>query len=226
MSKSASSSFTAFWLYKCRHDWRSQPDDVRRQARDEFINLLEAPGEGLGIRGVYSTIGYRADVDLIVWAVGSDAERIQELATRIRHTTLGAALEMKQAYIGVGTASQYDPEHGPAFIKGTPPAKYLSVYPFVKTPEWYLLSYEDRRDLMKVHGQLGKEFPTILTNTVSSFGIQDQEFIVALEDDDPAILVAMVQRLRLAEVRKYTQIDTPIFLGRLKDPGEVLSDLG
>jgi len=222
---SGSSSFTAFWLYKCDRSWRQQSAEVRRQARDEFINLLEAPGDGLGIRGVYSTIGYRADVDLIIWAVGSDAERIQDLATRIRRTKLGDALEMKQAYIGVGTASQYDPEHGPAFIKGTPPAKYLSVYPFVKTPEWYLLSYEDRRDLMKVHGQLGKEYPTILTNTVSSFGIQDQEFIVALEDDDPAVLVDMVQRLRLAEVRKYTSIDTPIYLGRLKDPGEALSDL-
>jgi len=222
---SGSSSFTAFWFYKCDRSWRKQSAEVRRQARDEFINLLEVPGDGLGIRGVYSTIGYRADVDLIIWAVGSDAERIQDLATRIRRTKLGDALDMKQAYIGVGTASQYDPEHGPAFIKGTPPAKYLSVYPFVKTPEWYLLSYEDRRDLMKVHGQLGKEYPTILTNTVSSFGIQDQEFIVALEDDDPAVLVAMVQRLRLAEVRKYTSIDTPIYLGRLKDPGEALSDL-
>ncbi|HVX30547.1 MAG TPA: chlorite dismutase family protein [Nitrolancea sp.] len=222
---SSTSSFTAFWLYTCDRDWRQQPASVRQQARAEFIQLLEAPGEGLGIRGVYSTIGYRADVDLIIWAVGSDAERIQDLATRIRRTALGDALDMKQAYIGVGTASQYDPEHGPAFIKGTPPARYLSVYPFVKTPEWYLLSYEDRRDLMKVHGQLGKEFPTILTNTVSSFGIQDQEFIVALEDDDPAVLVAMVQRLRLAEVRKYTQLDTPIYLGRLKDPAEALSDL-
>jgi chlorite dismutase len=222
---SNSSNFTAFWLYKCRHEWRQQSPEVRRQGRDELINLIEVPGEGLGVRGVYSTIGFRADVDLIVWAVGSDAERIQDLATRIRRTKLGAALEMKQAYIGVGTASQYDPEHGPAFLKGTPPAKYLSVYPFVKTPEWYLLSYEDRRDLMKVHGQLGKEFPTILTNTVSSFGIQDQEFIVALEDDDPAVLVAMVQRLRLAELRKYTSRDTPFYLGRLKDPGEALSDL-
>jgi chlorite dismutase len=118
MSTNSSSSFTAFWLYKCRHDWPQQPPEVRRQGRDELISLLETPGEGLGIRGVYSTIGFRADVDLIIWAVGADAERIQDLATRIRRTKLGAALEMKQAYIGVGTASQYDPEHGPAFIKG------------------------------------------------------------------------------------------------------------
>ena len=219
------SSFTAFWLYKCSNDWRKQTAEVRRAGRDEFVAILQAPGEGLNVRGVYSTIGYRGDVDLIVWAIGSDAEHIQRLAIKLRHTALGAMLDTRHAYIGVGTASQYDPDHSPAFIKGTPPRQYLSVYPFVKTPEWYLLSFEERRSLMSVHGGLGDEFPSILTNTVSSFGIQDQEFTVALEDDDPAILVAMVQRLRLAEVRKYTQVDTPIFLGRLKDPGAALSDL-
>jgi hydrogen peroxide-dependent heme synthase len=222
---SASASFTAFWLYKTSDEWRAQPADVRRQGRDEFISVVDEPGKGLSIRGLYSTIGFRADVDLIIWAVGDDADHIQDLAVRLRRTSLGSMLHMRNAYVGVASMSQYDPTHGPAFLKGTPPAKYLSVYPFTKTPEWYLLSYEQRREMMAVHGDLGEEFPSILTNTVSSFGIQDQEFIVALEDDDPEVLMKMVQRLRLAEVRKYTQVDTPIFLGRLKDPGEALSDL-
>jgi peroxiredoxin len=187
--------------------------------------LLERPGGGMTIRGIYSTIGFRADVDLIVWAVGDDADHIQELAVRLRHTALGSMLDMRHAYIGVASMSQYDPTHGPAFLKGIAPAKYLSVYPFTKTPDWYLLTYEQRRDMMAVHGDLGEEFPSILTNTVSSFGIQDQEFIVALEDDDPGVLVKMVQRLRLAEVRKYTHVDTPIFLGRLKDPVQALIDI-
>lgn len=221
----AASTFTAFWLYKTSDEWRAQPADIRRAGRDEFVSVLESPGDGLNVRGVYSTIGFRADVDLIVWAVGNDADHIQNLAVKLRRTALGSMLHMHQAYIGVASSSQYDPTHGPAFLKGKPPAKYLSVYPFTKTPDWYLLSYEQRREMMAVHGDLGDEFPSILTNTVSSFGIQDQEFIVALEDDDPAVLVNMVQRLRLAEVRKYTQVDTPIFLGRLKDPVEALSDL-
>lgn len=222
---SDNASFTAFWLYKTADEWRAQPADVRRQGREEFIRLLDQPGTGLKIRGVYSTIGFRADVDLIVWAVGDSADHIQSLAVRLRRTSLGSMLDMRNAYVGVASMSQYDPTHGPAFLKGVPPARYLSVYPFTKTPDWYLLTYEQRREMMAVHGELGDEFPSILTNTVSSFGIQDQEFIVALEDDDPGVLVNMVQRLRLAEVRKYTQVDTPIFLGRLKDPGEALSDL-
>ena len=178
------------------------------------------------MRGTYSSVGFRHDVDMIIWVAAEDADKLQYAAAALNRTRVGALLEMREAYIGVAAGSQYDPEHGPAFVKGIPPKGYLSVYPFTKTPEWYLLPFDKRRELMAVHGALGDEFPSILTNTVSSFGLQDQEFIVALEDDDPEQLVKMVQRLRAAEVRIYTKVDTPIFLGRLKDPDRVLADLG
>jgi chlorite dismutase len=145
--------------------------------------------------------------------VADECAPFQRLASDIHRSSAGRALAMRHVYLGVASMSQYDPEHGPAFLRGLAPRQYLSVYPFVKTTDWYLLPYEQRRDLMIEHGKMGKEFPTILTNTVNSFGIADQEFIVALEDDDPAVLVKMVQRLRAAEVRKYTALDTPIFLG-------------
>jgi chlorite dismutase len=165
-----------------------------------------------------------ADVDLIFWVVTKDVEALQALAVEISHSSAGPMLQVKQTYLGVASLSQYDPNHGPAFLKGMPPKKYLSVYPFTKTPEWFLLPYEERRDLMAEHGKMGAEFPSILTNTVNSFGIADQEFIVALEDDDPAVLVAMVQRLRAARVRIYTQADTPIFLGLKKELAAALAD--
>ncbi|HUZ00807.1 MAG TPA: chlorite dismutase family protein [Thermomicrobiaceae bacterium] len=223
---SGRTAYTVFWLYRAYRDWRTRPEPERCRARQEFVELLEARGRDVTLRGAYSTVGLCAGVDLILWLVSPDLDALQSLAAALNRTELGAALELRHAYFGLAAASQYDPEHGPAFLKGTPPSKYLSVYPFTKTPEWYLLSYEERRDLMKVHGDLGREFPTILTNTVSSFGIADQEFIVALEDDDPATLVAMVQRLRAADVRLYTKVDTPIFLGRLEDPASALADLG
>jgi len=98
-----------------------------------------------------------------------------------------------------------------------------SVYPFTKTPDWYLLDYEERRRLMGEHGQMGRDYPSILTNTTSSFGFGDQEFIVAIEEDDPATLLRMVQQLRAAEVRKYTAVDTPIFFGRRMPIDEAIS---
>jgi len=225
-STPAATGYTVFWLYKAMPSWRSLDSDQQRAARSEFLSALDEYRGKVTLRGAYSTVGLRADVDLILWTVSSEIDELQALAATLNRTSLGRHLEMRYCYLGVAAGSQYDPEHGPAFLKGTTPRKFLSVYPFIKTSDWYLLPYEQRRELMAVHGQLGRDYPTILTNTVSSFGIQDQEFIVALEDDDPAVLVKMVQALRGAEVRVYTKLDTPIFLGRYKDPAAALADLG
>lgn len=219
------SAFTAFWLYQRHESWKTLDDATFERGRDELETLLTHPGQDVTVRGVYSTLGLRADVDLIVWAHAERLDMLQGLAIAIDGTMLGGHLTLRQSYIGVGGMSQYDPDHGPAFVKGIPPKRYLSVYPFTKTPDWYLVEYPERRRLMVEHGEMGREFPEILTNTVNSFGIQDQEFVVALEDDDPHQLVKMVQRLRAAEVRKWTALDTPIFLGDRKPAGAVLNDI-
>lgn len=222
----ASTAYTLFWLYKALPSWHARSESEQTRGREAFLSVLETHSRAVSLRGAYSTVGLRADVDLILWTVSDDLDAMQTLAAELGRTPLGRELEMRYSYLGLAAPSQYDPEHGPAFLKGTTPRRYLSVYPFVKTPEWYLLSYEQRRELMAVHGKLGRDYPTILTNTVSAFGIADHEFIVALEDDDPATLVKMVQQLRGAEVRIYTKLDTPIFLGRLKTVEDALVDLG
>jgi hydrogen peroxide-dependent heme synthase len=219
------SEFAAFWLYQRRDDWRSTVHPEWDVAAQEFATLLEQPGEGITLRGVYSTMGMSADADIIVWAHAARLDLLTKLAVQIDRTAIGRALKLSQSYAGVAGMSQYDKEHGPAFLKGIPARRYLSVYPFMTTPHWYLVPFEERRRLMIEHGEMGREFPEILTNTLNSFGIQDQEFLVALEDDDPHQLVKMVQRLRAAEVRKYTALDTPIFLGDRKPVCEVLNDI-
>lgn len=221
-------TYTVFWLYKARSSWRSTMESWlgdSRDAHEDFTRVLGKYSDKVSLRGAYSTAGYRHDVDMILWLVTQDPEALQDLAVELKRTGLGQSLDMRYNYMGTAGSSQYDKTHGPAFMKGEAPRKFLSVYPFTKTPDWFLLPFEERRDMMKFHGELGNEFPTILTNTVNSFGIQDQEFVVALEDDDPSVLVKMVQRLREAEVRKYTGLDTPIFLGRRKDLVDVLRDL-
>jgi hydrogen peroxide-dependent heme synthase len=223
-------TYTVFWLYKAQPNWRRTLESFfsgdESEAHRDFAAVLGRYSDRVSLRGAYSTVGYRADVDMILWLVTEDPDALQRLAVDLRRTSLGQSLDMRYAYLGTAGSSQYDKTHGPAFMKGTPPKRYLSVYPFTKTPDWFLIPFEERRDMMKFHGQLGNEFPSILTNTVNSFGIQDQEFIVALEDDDPSVLVKMVQRLREAEVRKYTLLDTPIFLGQRKELQDVLADLG
>jgi len=217
--------YTAFWLFERRDDWRQQLDKIWSTAVEDFAGVLEAPGEGVTVRGVYSTMGLRPDVDLIIWVHAPKLDQLTALAARLDKTAIGAALRRAQGYIGAAGMSQYDPTHGPAFLKGIASKRYLSVYPFTKTPDWFLLDFQERRRLMLEHGEMGREFPEILTNTVNSFGVQDQEFIVALEDDDPNQLIRMVQKLRGAEVRKWTAVDTPIYLGEKKPVRDVLEDI-
>ncbi|MGB3329652.1 MAG: chlorite dismutase family protein [Thermomicrobiales bacterium] len=220
------SAFTSFWLYKRKESWSAiNGDDTWAAAASQMQSLLNELPDGIELRGTYSALGLTPDVEFIVWAYAPTLAELQGLAIALDRTTIGQHLELKRVYHGTAGVSQYDPTHGAAFLLGKPAKRYLSVYPFMKTPDWFLLPYQERRRLMIEHGEMGREYPSINTNTVNSFGIADQEFIVALEDDDPKTLVDMVQRLRGAEVRKWTALDTPIYLGDRKPIGDVLSDL-
>lgn len=212
-SPAATSQFTAFWLFARKDNWQETVHLEWEKAVEQFAGVLEGSVEGVTVRGVYTTMGLRADVDLIIWVHAPRLDQLRELAVHLDQTAIGRALKRVDGYIGTAGMSQYDPTHGPAFIKGLPARRYLSVYPFIKTPEWYLIDYQERRQMMVEHGGLATPWPNLLTNTVESFGIQDQEFIVALEDDNPKDIVDMVKKLRDAEVRVYTSLDTPIYLG-------------
>jgi chlorite dismutase len=219
MTDGTTSTFAAFWLYRAMDArFELEPEDAAA-IPIETATILGDHAGAVTLRAAYSTIGLSAGADLILWVISEDMRKLHALAADLHSSAFSAFFELEHVYAGTASVSQYDPNHGPAFLRGIPPKDYLSVYPFTKTPDWYLLDFEERRRLMVEHGQMGHEFPSILTNTINSFGIADQEFVVALEDDDPAILVKMVQRLRAAEVRKYTALDTPIFLG-LKLPLE------
>lgn len=253
MTATPAPTYAAYWLLKAQPSWRQLDDAARHAARREYLAALEACPASLTIRGVYSLAGYRADADLMLWLHGPEFADIQTLAAILRRTTLGAHLAWAYVYTGAATPAQYDPTHSAAFLQGAAPKRYLSVYPFIKTPEWYLLTFEERRALMADHGRLGRQFSVprseleamagsqnatagaaretglgggVLTNTVHSFGLGDQEFVVAFESDDPAAIIHMVEDLRAAEVRKYTAVDTPILLGRRKDVRAALDDLG
>jgi chlorite dismutase len=250
--------YAIFWLYRVAPEWRRLPESERTAHRDEFAEALEARSAALALRGAYSLAGLRHDADLLLWLHGRDLAAAQRLAVALRKTGLGAYLDNVYTYTGIAPESRYAPEHRPAFVKGVAPRTYLSMYPFVKTHEWYLLPFERRRALMAEHGRIGQphsalpevrivteaeggsrggsatvvaEAPAVpsgqvLTNTVHSFGLGDQEFVVAFESDDPAALERMVEELRAAEVRRYTALDTPIFLGYRKEIREALADLG
>jgi chlorite dismutase len=222
--------YSNFWIYRvdpgARWAWRRLGADEREHARRELAGVIKDSAGEVTLRGAYSTVGLRHDADLILWTVTKDLDAMQRLAVAINASELGMFLENRYTYLGLALGSRYTADHAPAFIAGTPPKRYLSVYPFIKSHEWYQLSFEERRRTMAEHGLMGREYPDILTNTTSAFGIADHEFVVALETDDLGDMVKMVEYLRGAASRPYTTVDTPIFLGVLKDIDEALADLG
>jgi peroxiredoxin len=187
--------------------------------------LFEKFADRVTVRGVYSAEGFRPDADLFFWWVARSAEDTQELLVELRRTPLGRSLELTHAFLGVTRPAEFNPDHLPSFLKGEPPRRYLSVYPFVRTEEWYLLPPDERGKLLSDHGRMGREFPEVFPNTTSAFGLGDWEWILAFESDDLTKIVDCIRRLREAEARRYTKLDVPFVLGIRAELGEALERL-
>jgi peroxiredoxin len=197
------------------------PDD----AAQEVENLFKELADVVSVRGVYSTVGFRPDADLMLWLVSPTVDAAQDAIVRFRRTALGRALELTWSFIGVVKPAEFTADHAPAFVKGDPPKKYISVYPYIRTVDWYLLPREQRSSLLAEHGVIGREFPDVLANTTSAFGIGDWEWILAFEADELDRIVDCLRRLREAEARRYTKEEVPFVTGIRKDVRDAVRDL-
>jgi chlorite dismutase len=205
---------------------RLAPPDDPESAAAEVQRLFDKYAGRVQVRGVYSGVGFRPDVDLFMWWVASEPDALQDLLVEFRRTELGEDLELSHAFLGVVRPAEFNPDHRPAFVKGEPPKRYLSVYPFVRTEDWYLLPPEERGRLLAEHGRMGREFDDILPNTTSAFGIGDWEWILAFEADRLERITDCIRRLREAEARRYTKLDVPFVVGIRKDLADAVRDLG
>ena len=150
--------YSLTWIYRVDPAFYSLSALAQDEGKAEFLAALEGRDPSVTLRGTYSLAGLRAGADLMFWVWGDDLDALQRLAVALRQSGLGRYLRQVEAYVGVVSVPRYDPEHGPAFTTGAPPKKYVSVYPFVKTTEWYLLPYEERRELMREHGEVGRTY--------------------------------------------------------------------
>jgi chlorite dismutase len=199
--------------------------DDRRDAVQEVENLDKAWEGRVEVRGTYSTVGFRADADLMRWLVGESPQDLQRFLVEFRRTRAGRLLSPSWMFMGAVKPAEFTPDHRPAFVKGTPPETFLCVYPFVRTPEWYLLPAEERGELLREHGLLGREFPEVLANTTSGFGLGDWEWILAFEAERAESLVDVIRALRNTKARLYTKVETPFVTGIRKSFAEALDDL-
>ena len=200
-------------------------EDDREVAAKEVAALFEEFSDRVQVRGSYSTTGFKADADIMFWFVGHSADDVQELIVRLRKTRVGRALEPREMFLGLVRPAEFAKDHLPAFVKGDEPKKYMTVYPFVRTPDWYLLDPAQRGSFLREHGEAGREYSDVLANTTSAFGLGDYEWILCFEADSPDRIVELIRRLRATEARRYTKLEIPFFTGIRKNVREVIEDL-
>jgi chlorite dismutase len=196
-------------------------DDAAREV-EELVKGWEG---SVTVRGLYSTAGFRADTDLLLWLLGPSPDAVQDALVAFGRTEAGRRLEVSWTFLGVTKAAEFTADHAPAFARGEAPRRYACVYPFVRTPEWYLLPPEERAALLREHGEIGREFPDVLANTTSAFGIGDWEWILAFEADELERIVDCIRRLREAQARRFTKEEIPFVTGIRKDVRAAFADL-
>src|SRR5438552_17839206 len=208
--------FVNFAFYKLDPAFRRLNESEKQQARAEFVSIIDMRIPGLMCL-TYSTAGLRPDCDFLLWRIGQSTDQFQQMTAAINKSRLGAYLATPHSLVSMTKRSMYidklDPFHTAESRTHIIPGKrkYLFVYPFVKTREWYLLPLERRQELMDGHIRIGNEYPSVKLNTTYSFGLDDQEFVVAFETEEPKDFLDLVMKLRETESSKYTERDTPIF---------------
>jgi len=209
--------------------WRRLEAAGQRAQKAEFVRAVKQFHGKLLLRP-YSLMGTRGDCDAMLWQVAEDMDTLQAVETAIFATRLGAYLTTPYSYLGVTKRSIYDfpalPDGEDRTVISPSDSRYLFVYPFIKKREWYGLPFEKRQEAMNEHVRIGRKYPPIRINTTYSFGLDDQEFIVAFEGDDPGAFVDLVMELRETEASAYTERDVPVFTGVQMSLWEVLDTLG
>jgi len=205
--------YVAYTFYRVNPAWRRLPVEDRAAHKDAFAEVVEDWVERLDALRVYTVTGVRPDADFFLWRITERYEDLGELGAALNATPLAAWLETPYSYLATTKASEYTQARRPRRVipRGSP---YLVVYPFVKTRPWYALPAEDRQRAMDEHMRVGHEFRTIVNHTTYSFGIDDQEFMTAFECDEPADFMHLMRTLRESEASRYTERDTPIFVGQ------------
>jgi chlorite dismutase len=208
------------------------PEQKQRDAKLDFIDTVRGFNRRMLLRS-YSLVGLRRDVDFLLWTAAEDVLAFQQLETAIRNTALGPFLTVSRSFLSGTKRSLYDislPEDkGKAEerIRIEPSdQKYLFVYPFIKTRAWYALSPEQRQEMITEHIRIGRKYPDIRLNTTYSYGIDDQEFVVAFEGDDPHDFVDLVNDLRFTEASMHTLSDTPMHIALAMSLPEVMDSIG
>ena len=196
------------------------------RAAAEVADLFDqAAGKGVVTRGCYDVQAFRADADFMFWWIAPTSDDLQDQYVRFRRTRLGRCSEPVWSVMALHRPAEFNKSHIPAFLASEDPRGYLSVYPFVRSYQWYLLDPAERRRLLAEHGMMAREYPDVRANTVACFSLNDYEWILAFEADELHRIVDLMRHLRGAEARMHTRVEIPFYTGRRKPVHALLADL-
>lgn len=227
------SQVVKFTFFRLSPGFRNLPPEAKADACHAFARVVEKAPEDV-IVGSYSTVGTRGDCDLLLWVIGAGVEDIQSFHAALNATPLAGHLSVAHSFLSVTRRSQYVKAHaradpsGHGSVRTVVPGrgKFLFVYPFWKTAEWYQLAKETRQEMMNEHFKIGHRYPEIKIHTTYSFGLDDPEFVLAFESDDASRFVDLVVELRETKARPYTLRDTPVFTCVRGEIRDILKQLG
>lgn len=214
-----------FSFYKVDPKWRWLNDIGKDEAAKEFSSLIDIANTKMKVM-TYSTIGMRKESDFMLWSISDSVEKIQVLSSKVYTTVLGKYIDTSEVYLSASRPSIYSNKITPSFMEDDKPLKYNIVYPFVKSREWYLLPFAKRSEMMKEHINVGKKFPQIRLNTSYSFGMGDQDFMLAFETDNLMDFQDLIMKLRETQVNRYVVRDTPMIVCVYKKIFDVIKSLG
>lgn len=232
--------FVRFSAFKVDPAWRRLPVNEREAHKDAFEQVIEQWGRTMMVYS-YALVGTRGDADFMLWQASRELEDLHGLAADLNRSGLGGYLTTPHSYFAMTKRSIYLNRYEEEYIAkyggeevldhariaiNPQGSKYVFVYPFVKTREWYTLSHDERQRMMDEHIRKGHEWPDVKLNTTYSYGLDDQEFVVAFESDHPGRFLDLLMALRLTEASEYTERDTPAFTGLAQSMRDTLDSLG
>ena len=216
--------FFNFSFFKVDPKWRWMADLAKEESAKEVENVIL--NSGIRFRS-YSTLGLRDDADFLFWFAAETVEEIQNVISKLYLTVFGKYIIPSRVYLSCTRPSIYARKGRTlSFVAGEEPRKYVIVYPFTKTREWYLLPNEQRQKMMDQHIDVSEKYPQVILNTTYSFGIDDQDFMLAFECDNLRDFQNLIMDLRQTQVSAYVAVDTPMITCVKKDIVPIITSLG
>lgn len=206
--------------------WRRLPTEERCQSADELAAAVSAKSEVTTF--AYSMVGLQAGTDLLLWNLAPSLDALEERSASVLRSGMGRWMAVKESFLGIIQPSMYVKKPTPqeqSLFSGER-SRYLIVYPFTKSSDWYLLGREARQGIMNEHMRVGHDFPNVRQLLANGFGVDDMDFLVAYETDDLPEFGDLVRALRGTESRRSTIRDTPILTGIHRPIAEITALLG